>query len=93
MNHDPCCNPPCAVCVLARGAQASWHSLVVFFIPLYALYNPGTSGGDEGIWSIGTAMYTSMIVVVNLRVGAAAACRRAKKPAHAIMAACTDGPL
>lgn len=56
-----------------RGArrwcpQASFHSLCIFFLPMYSMSTPNKSGNYEDLVMIGTTVYTGMIVTVNLKV-------------------------
>ncbi|PNW71492.1 hypothetical protein CHLRE_16g656500v5 [Chlamydomonas reinhardtii] len=47
---------------------ASFHSLCIFFLPMYSMSTPNKSGNYEDLVMIGTTVYTGMIVTVNLKI-------------------------
>ncbi len=49
----------------------TWHSLVIFFLAFYILATPDYEGVPADIWSIGTAVFTALILVCNYKVRAA----------------------
>ncbi|KAG2451812.1 hypothetical protein HYH02_003588 [Chlamydomonas schloesseri] len=47
---------------------ASFHSLCIFFLPMYSMSTPNKSGNYEDLVMIGTTVYTGMIITVNLKL-------------------------
>lgn len=47
--------------------RALWHSMVLFFIPMF-VFRDGTGNGGRtfGMWDEGTVVYTSLLIIVNL---------------------------
>lgn len=70
-----------AVC--AALASATWHGLACYFIPLYTLGGTNGSGRHHDVAGIGTAVYCSLIVTVNLRL--AIRTRRWTIPTHVVI--------
>lgn len=48
--------------------EGIWHSIVAFLLPLYALCNSAPNGKMIGIDEMGVAVYTAVIVLVNLKI-------------------------
>jgi len=48
--------------------EGVWHSVVAFLLPLYALCNAAPNGKMIGIDEMGVAVYTAVIVLVNLKI-------------------------
>lgn len=44
-----------------------WHGMAAYFIPLHALA-PAAAGGTPSVHVLGTAVMTSVLVIVTLRV-------------------------
>eukprot|EP00201_Polytomella_parva_P018476 CAMPEP_0175055070 /NCGR_PEP_ID=MMETSP0052_2-20121109/9865_1 /TAXON_ID=51329 ORGANISM="Polytomella parva, Strain SAG 63-3" /NCGR_SAMPLE_ID=MMETSP0052_2 /ASSEMBLY_ACC=CAM_ASM_000194 /LENGTH=521 /DNA_ID=CAMNT_0016319853 /DNA_START=21 /DNA_END=1583 /DNA_ORIENTATION=- len=48
---------------------ACWHSLVIFFAPTYSqAYQPNSTGRTDDLIFIGSSIFTSIVVIANLRV-------------------------
>ncbi|KIY97562.1 phospholipid-translocating ATPase [Monoraphidium neglectum] len=45
-----------------------WHGVCAFFIPLHAMATPNRAGATASVYLLGTAVMTSVIVIVTLRV-------------------------
>lgn len=50
-------------------AQGSFHSLCIYFLPVYSMTTPGKDGLFEDWVMVGCTVYTGIIVTVNLKVG------------------------
>lgn len=48
--------------------EALWHSLLTFWLPLYTLSSASENGKIVGLDGAGVAIYTAVIVTVNLKV-------------------------
>lgn len=47
----------------------TWHSLVIYFVPMYSMgMTPDSSGHNANLWMVGTTMYTAIVIVVNLKI-------------------------
>ncbi|GFH14238.1 phospholipid-transporting ATPase, partial [Haematococcus lacustris] len=47
---------------------ATWHSLVVFFLPVYSMSSPDEQGlGDDWV-AVGCGCYVALVLVLNLRL-------------------------
>ena len=51
--------------------QGLWHSLVCFFVFVWGMTTPGTTGDGLalGPWAVSTGSYTAVIIVINLKLG------------------------
>ncbi|GLI63173.1 hypothetical protein VaNZ11_005942 [Volvox africanus] len=47
---------------------ASWHSLCIFFLPVYSMYNPNKDGLTYSWEAVGATVYTGIIITVNLKI-------------------------
>jgi len=52
--------------------EGIWHSVVAFLLPLYALQSAEQHGKMVGIDEVGVAIYTSVIILVNLKIAVSA---------------------
>ena len=48
--------------------QATWHGLVVYFVPMYASYYPDSKGINDSWIDIGCTIYFATVITINLKL-------------------------
>lgn len=60
-----------------RRAQGTWHSLVVYFIPMYSMSLVQSEDGNTADWPmVGVTVYTAIVIVLNLKLALRTRCGR-----------------